>query len=191
MLLQVLEDGYMTDAKGRRVDFRNTIIIMTSNVGAETMNKEVSLGFQVTTPGEEKQLERVHERVKEQVLSAMKHNFRPEFLNRIDESIVFKTLSHIDLEQIVKLQLADLQTRLNEQELTLRVSSTARKLLINHGYNQEQGARPMRRAIQDLIEDRLAHGVLDGEYKPGDTVSVTAKDGKLVFGVKDGAKAKV
>ena len=121
----------------------------------------------------------------------MKHNFRPEFLNRIDESIVFKTLSHIDLEQIVKLQLADLQTRLNEQELTLRVSSTARKLLINHGYNQEQGARPMRRAIQDLIEDRLAHGVLDGEYKPGDTVSVTAKDGKLVFGVKDGAKAKV
>lgn len=191
MLLQILEDGYATDAKGRRVDFRNTIIIMTSNVGAETMYKEAQLGFQVETKAEEQALERQHERVKEQVMSSLKKSFRPEFLNRIDEAIVFKPLSKLDIRTILNLQLADLASRLAEQGLGLRVSSSAKDLLIEKGYNVDQGARPMRRAIQDLIEDPLAIGVLNNEYHEGGVVSVTAKKGELVIKamVSSGSKA--
>jgi len=181
MLLQILEDGYVTDAKGRRVDFRNTIIIMTSNVGAETMYNEAKLGFAVETRQEERALETQHERVKEQVMEALKKAFRPEFLNRVDDVIVFKPLSKFDIRKILQLQLADLAGRIGEQGLHLRVSTTAQDLLIEKGYNVDQGARPMRRAIQDLIEDPLAIGVLKGEYKEGDTVSITAKDDKLAL----------
>ncbi|HUC86959.1 MAG TPA: AAA family ATPase, partial [Candidatus Saccharimonadales bacterium] len=181
MLLQILEDGYVSDAKGRRVDFRNTIIIMTSNVGAESMYNEAKLGFAVSNHKEELQLEAQHERVKEQVKEALKRSFRPEFLNRIDDVIVFKPLSKFDIKRILDLQLADLAARIGEQGLHLRVSGTAKDLLIEKGYNVDQGARPMRRAIQDLIEDPLATGVLGSEYKEGDTVSITAKDGALVL----------
>jgi len=183
MLLQILEDGYVTDAKGRRVDFRNTIIIMTSNVGAETMYNEAKLGFAVSNHEEEQALEVQHERVKGQVKEALKKSFRPEFLNRIDDVIVFKPLSKFDIRRILDLQLADLAARIGEQGLSLRVSATAKDLLIEKGYNVDQGARPMRRAIQDLIEDPLAVGVLKSEYKEGDTVSITAKDGALVLKV--------
>lgn len=180
MLLQILEDGQLTDAKGRKVDFRNTIIIMTSNVGAETMYKEAQLGFQADTREEERELEQQHERVKGQVMDSLKRTFRPEFLNRVDDVIVFKPLSKIDIRKILELQLSDLAGRIAEQGLNLRVSSTAKNLLIEKGYNVDQGARPMRRAIQDLVEDPLAIGVLRHEYKEGDTVSITAKDGALV-----------
>ncbi len=179
MLLQILEDGQLTDAKGRKIDFRNTIIIMTSNVGAETMYKEAQLGFQADTREEEKELEQQHERVKGQVMDSLKRTFRPEFLNRIDDVIVFKPLSKLDIRRILDLQLSDLAGRIAEQGLSLRVSGTAKDLLIEKGYNVDQGARPMRRAIQDLVEDPLAIGVLKHEYKEGDTVSITAKDGKL------------
>ncbi|HEX7259382.1 MAG TPA: AAA family ATPase [Candidatus Saccharimonadia bacterium] len=179
MLLQILEDGYVTDAKGRRVDFRNTIIIMTSNVGAEVMYNQAKLGFQVETRKEELELEAQHERVKEQVVESLKKSFRPEFLNRVDDVIVFKPLSKLDIRQILELQLSDLSARIGEQGLSLRVSDTAKDLLIEKGYNVDQGARPMRRAIQDLMEDPLATGVLKNEFKEGDTVSVTAKEGKL------------
>jgi ATP-dependent Clp protease ATP-binding subunit ClpC len=179
MLLQILEDGYVSDAKGRKVDFRNTIIIMTSNVGAESMYKEAQLGFQVETRKEEQELDDRHEKVKGQVMESLKRAFRPEFLNRIDDTIVFKPLSKNDIRQILELQLSDLAGRIAEQGLNLRVSTTAKDLLIDKGYNVDQGARPMRRAIQDLMEDQLAIGVLKGEFKEGDTVSVTAKDGKL------------
>lgn len=181
MLLQILEDGYVTDAKGRRVDFRNTIIIMTSNVGAETMYNEAKLGFAVETRQEERALETQHERVKGQVMEALKKAFRPEFLNRVDDVIVFKPLSKFDIRKILQLQLADLAGRIAEQGLHLRVSTTAQDLLIEKGYNVDQGARPMRRAIQDLIEDPLAIGVLKSEYTEGDTVSITAKDGALAL----------
>lgn len=181
MLLQILEDGYATDAKGRRVDFRNTIIIMTSNVGAETMYKEAQLGFQVETKAEEQALDRQHERVKEQVIGSLKRSFRPEFLNRIDDVVVFKSLSKIDIRSILNLQLSDLAARLSEQGLGLRVSTSAKDLLIEKGYNVDQGARPMRRAIQDLIEDPLAVGMLKSEYKEGDVISVTAKQGAMVI----------
>ncbi len=181
MLLQILEDGYATDAKGRRVDFRNTIIIMTSNVGAEVMYNQAKLGFQVETRKEELELDAQHERVKEQVLESLKKSFRPEFLNRVDDVVVFRPLSKLDIRQILELQLSDLSIRIGEQGLSLRVSDTAKDLLIEKGYNVDQGARPMRRAIQDLVEDPLATGVLKNEFKEGDTVSVTAKDGKLLL----------
>ena len=179
MLLQILEDGYLTDAQGRRVDFRNTVIIMTSNIGASDLHKEVQIGFRTETPGQEKELERKHEQIKEKVLADLKKAFRPEFLNRVDQTIVFKTLSRLDLAQILKLQLADLSKRLAEQDLKLKVASSAKTLLMERGYNMEQGARPMRRAIQDLLEDPLASSLLSGEFKEGDTVEAIRRADQL------------
>jgi ATP-dependent Clp protease ATP-binding subunit ClpC len=181
MLLQILEDGYVTDAKGRRVDFRNTCIIMTSNIGASDMHKEVQLGFRTETPGEERKLEEAHAQVKEKVLSELRRSFRPEFLNRIDAQIVFKTLSQNDIKKILNIQLADLQKRLDEQDLKLRVTPTARALLMEKGYDMKQGARPMRRALQDLLEDPLATGLLDGGFREGDVISVTRRGDALQF----------
>jgi ATP-dependent Clp protease ATP-binding subunit ClpC len=179
MLLQILEDGYVTDAKGRRVDFRNTVIIMTSNVGASDMNREVQIGFRTESAAEEKKLEEEYAKVKAKVLDELKKQFRPEFLNRIDATVVFKALSQNDIKKILNIQLADLQKRLDEQELKLRVLPAARGLLMEKGYDVKQGARPMRRAIQDLLEDPLATGILDGQVKPGDLVSVTRKGDAL------------
>jgi ATP-dependent Clp protease ATP-binding subunit ClpC len=181
MLLQVLEDGYVTDAKGRRVDFRNTVIIMTSNIGASDMNREAQLGFRTESPSEEKKLEEAHHKVKDKVLTELKKQFRPEFLNRIDAQIVFKTLSQNDIKKILNLQLGDLQKRLDEQELKLRVTTSARSLLMEKGYDMKQGARPMRRAIQDLLEDPLATGLLDGRFKAGDTITATRHGGDLTL----------
>jgi ATP-dependent Clp protease ATP-binding subunit ClpC len=181
MLLQILEDGYVTDAKGRRVDFRNTVIIMTSNIGASDMHREVQLGFRTETPGEEKKLEETHNQVKHKVLEDLKKAFRPEFLNRIDATIVFKTLSQNDIKRILSIQLADLQRRLDDQSLKLRVSVTARALLMERGYDMKQGARPMRRAIQDLLEDPLATGLLDGRFHEGDTITATRRGDQLAL----------
>lgn len=179
MLLQILEDGYVTDAKGRRVDFRNTVIIMTSNVGASDMNKEVQLGFRTETAGEEKKLEEEHAKVKDKVLSDLKKHFRPEFLNRIDATIVFKTLSQNDIKRILAIQLSELQKRLDDQGLKIRLTNTARTLLMEKGYDMKQGARPMRRAIQDLLEDPLAMGILNGEFQPGDVITATRRGDSL------------
>jgi len=175
MLLQILEDGYVTDAKGRRVDFRNTVIIMTSNVGASDMNKEVELGFRTNTANEEKKLEETHSKISEKVLDDLKKQFRPEFLNRIDATIVFKTLSQNDIKKILAIQLAALTKRLEEQELKLRVTASARALLVEKGYDMKLGARPMRRAVQDLLEDPLATGLLDGRFNPGDIITATRR----------------
>jgi len=181
MLLQILEDGYVTDAKGRRVDFRNTVVIMTSNVGASDMHKEVQLGFRTETRGEEKKLEAEHDKVKQKVLEDLKKQFRPEFLNRIDATIVFKTLSQNDVKKILALQLAGLTRRLDDSELKLRVTPSARTLLMEKGYDMKQGARPMRRAIQDLVEDPLATGLLDSRFQAGDTVTVTRRGDELAL----------
>lgn len=179
LLLQILEDGYVTDAKGRRIDFRNTLIIMTSNVGASDMNKEVELGFRTQTPGEEKQLEVEHAKVKAKVLEDLKKQFRPEFLNRIDGTLVFKTLSQNDIKKILIIQLADLQKRLDEQEIKIKISASARGFLMERGYDMKQGARPMRRAIQDLLEDPLASGLLDGHFEAGDTITAIRRGDQL------------
>ena len=188
MLLQILEDGYVTDAKGRRVDFRNTIIIMTSNVGASDLHKESQIGFRTETAGEEKKLEEMHAQVKTKVLEDLKKAFRPEFLNRIDSTVVFKSLSQNDIKHILSLQLGELQGRLDEQEIRLKVTASAKNYLIEHGYNVEQGARPMRRAIQDYIEDPLANGILAGEWGPGDAVVVNRRGEQLHLAVENGAR---
>ena len=188
LLLQVLEDGYVADAKGRRVDFRNTVIIMTSNIGASDMNKEVELGFHTETPGEEKQLEVAHAKIKAKILEDLKKYFRPEFLNRIDATLVFKTLSQNDIKKILTIQLADLQKRLDEQEIKLRVTPSARALLMERGYDMKQGARPMRRAIQDLLEDPLATGLLEGRFKTGDAITATRRNDQIHLSAERHAK---
>ena len=182
MLLQILEDGQVTDAKGRKVDFRNTVVIMTSNVGASDMHREAAIGFRTETAAEEKKLEATHVRVKEKVTAELKKTFRPEFLNRIDNIVVFKSLSQNDIKQILNLQLADLQHRLDEQQMKLKVAASAKALMMERGYDVEQGARPMRRAIQDLIEDPLATGLLDGRFAEGSTVSVSRRGDELALG---------
>ncbi|HSX14602.1 MAG TPA: ATP-dependent Clp protease ATP-binding subunit [Candidatus Saccharimonadales bacterium] len=182
MLLQVLEDGQLTDAKGRRVDFRNTIIIMTSNVGAESLYREAVLGFKAQTVGEQKELEEAHNQVTEKVMGDLKKTFRPEFLNRLDKVIVFKSLSRPDVRKILAVQLADLYERVSEQGISLKVTPQAKDYLIEKGYDVDQGARPMRRAIQDYIEDPLANGILAGQFKPGDTVTVLRRGDGLTLG---------
>jgi ATP-dependent Clp protease ATP-binding subunit ClpC len=181
MLLQILEDGQLTDAKGRRVDFRNAVIIMTSNIGAQDMNKDSQLGFRTEPAAETAKLVDRHVRIKDKVMADLKKAFRPEFLNRLDDTIVFKSLSQDDVKRILALQLADLQSRLGEQELRLKVQPAARALLLERGYDVALGARPMRRAIQTLIEDPLATGVLDGRFKPGDLVTVNRRGDALVL----------
>ena len=181
MLLQILEDGYLTDAKGRRVDFRNTIIIMTSNVGAHTLYNEAKLGFQTETPSELRQLDRVHAQTTERVTAELKKTFRPEFLNRLDKIIVFRSLAKPEVKRILGLQLAELAGRLREQQITVKVSPGAKDYLIEKGYDVEQGARPMRRAIQDYIEDPLANGILAGHFGPGDTVQVLRRGDNLTL----------
>lgn len=183
MLLQILEDGILTDAKGRRVDFRNTIIIMTSNVGANVMNAEVELGFKTETVADEKKLDRMHERMKKTMTNEMKKTFRPEFLNRIDHIVVFRALSQLDIRQIVNLQLQDLQKRLKQKQIHLRFGAKLKDLLVEQGYDVAQGARPMRRAIQALVEDRLAVELLDGKIKPTDEVLISAQKGKVTVKV--------
>lgn len=183
MLLQVLEDGQLTDAKGRKVDFRNAIIIMTSNVGAESLYKEAALGFRTETPDELKQLDQAHNEVKEKVTSDLKKTFRPEFLNRLDKVVVFRSLSRPDVRKILGVQLDDLGKRVSEQGISLKVTTQAKDYLVEKGYDVDQGARPMRRAIQDYIEDPLANGILSGQFKSGDTVTVLRRGDELMLGL--------
>lgn len=180
MLLQILEDGVLTDAKGRKVDFRNTIIIMTSNVGARQLHQEAVIGFETHTPKQEDALEKLHERMQATVKKELKKGFRPEFLNRIDHIVVFRALSPSNITRIVDLQLSDLARRLQQKEVTLKFSKSVKELLLKEGYDADNGARPMKRAVQRLVEDPLASQMIDGSIKPGDTVKVgVTGDGEI------------
>jgi len=180
ILLQIMDDGRLTDAKGRKVDFRNTIIIMTSNVGAELIRREGIFGFNV--PRDQNQTTKdQYERMKDKVLTEMKKLFRPEFLNRIDATIVFSALQREQIRDIIDLLLARVQVQLTEQRMTLEVSEAAKDVLMEKGFDQVYGARPMRRAIQNVIEDPLAEGLLHGQFHPGDTVAADARDGEVVL----------
>ncbi len=178
MLLQIMEDGNLADAKGRRVDFRNTIIIMTSNVGAEAISRELTLGF-VVHQDEIKKQQDEYTRMKDKVLDQLKKTFKPEFLNRIDAILVFHSLTAEHIRQIVDIQLARVRTQLTEQEITLEISDEAMDELGRQGYDHTYGARPLRRLIQNVIEDPLAEGLLDGRYHPGRTVRAEVEDGKF------------
>jgi ATP-dependent Clp protease ATP-binding subunit ClpC len=184
ILLQILDDGRLTDAKGRKVDFRNTIIIMTSNIGTEAIRKDSRLGF-LTAGDEEKAKADEYDRMKDKVLGELKNIFRPEFLNRIDASVAFHQLDKEQIRQIVDLMLNRVRTELVEQEMKLEVTTEAKDFLVEKGFDVTFGARPLRRAIQNHIEDPMAEGVLEGRFKRGDTVLVDVQDGELVMTSKE------
>ncbi|MBB1123713.1 ATP-dependent Clp protease ATP-binding subunit [Limosilactobacillus albertensis] len=178
LLLQVLDDGYLTDAKGRRVDFRNTIIIMTSNLGATQLQDEKEVGFGA------KDMSQDYNAMSAAIKQQMKLYFRPEFINRIYETIIFHSLQKKELHQIVKLMVADLNKRVSEQGINLKVTPAAIDLIAKLGYDPAYGARPLRRALQDYVEDDLSTGLLSGEINVGDDVTVGAHQGKITFKVK-------
>ena len=179
ILLQILEDGHLSDAKGRRVDFRNTIIIMTSNLGAAKIQTNASLGFRAMGDTAEARANASYELMKEKVQTELKQNFRPEFLNRIDATVVFRSLTVEEIGLIVDLMLKRVRDQLKAQGMTLDVAQAAKEHVIKLGYDQAYGARPLRRTIQNLIEDPLAEHLLLGRYHQGDTISVDLEpDGK-------------
>ena len=169
ILLQIFDDGHLTDAKGRKVDFRNSIIIMTSNIGAELIKKDSVMGF-VSRTDEGKTRQRSYERMKEKLLEELKKTFRPEFINRLDGVVVFQHLSQEHIRQIVDLMLRPVKAQLIERGIGLAVSEGAKELLSQKGYDEAFGARPLRRVIQTMVEDKLSDILLNGEIKPGDTI---------------------
>lgn len=181
MMLQILEDGKLTDGKGRSIDFSNTVVIMTSNIGAEKLQKEARLGFSIETRKDEKDLAALHERNKEDVLESLRKMMRPELLNRIDNTIVFQALTKEEIQQILDLQLADLERRLVRHGIGLKVQPTAKKYLVENGYDVKNGVRPLRRLLQDTLEDTISHGLLDGTYHKGDRVQVSVKNNELNY----------
>jgi ATP-dependent Clp protease ATP-binding subunit ClpC len=172
ILLQILEDGHLSDAKGRRVDFRNAIIIMTSNLGAKQLQSNASLGFRAMGDTDAARAETSYEIMKEKVAAELKNNFRPEFLNRIDATVVFRSLTVEEIAQIVDLMLARVRDQLRAQQMALEVTQAAKEHIIKLGYDIAYGARPLRRVIQNMIEDVLAEHLLLGKYEPGTTIVV-------------------
>jgi len=187
-LLQILDDGRLTDGHGRTVDFKNTVIIMTSNVGVETIRQEMALGFAARKDAAQRE-KGSYDTMKEKVLAEVKKTFRPEFINRIDEIIVFHQLTEAQLRSIVDLMVNDLKARLAERKLEVELTPEAKSWLANTGYDPVYGARPLRRAIERYVENPLSTRLLKGEFKPGDTVTIDLKDESLTF--TTGAAARV
>ncbi|MFN2603529.1 MAG: ATP-dependent Clp protease ATP-binding subunit [Gemmatimonadaceae bacterium] len=185
ILLQVLDEGHLTDNYGRVIDFKNTVVIMTSNVGARDITKSRTMGF--AAPDGRNSFERMAEKVKEE----MTHVFNPEFLNRLDDVIVFHPLSEGDIEKIVSILLKEVQKRLGDEELTLKLTDAGSKFLVKNGFDEKFGARPLKRSIQKYIEDPLSEKILVGEFSKGDEVEVdvSASGDKLEFRVLTGTKA--
>ncbi len=183
LLLQLLEDGKMTDAKGRHVNFSNTIVILTSNLGAERMMKESSLGFHAVTKKDEKKLDLAHADNEEAANKALSGMMRPELINRFDAVLTFRALTRPEVGRIFDNLIDELQTRLVRKGMHLVIKSSAKKLLIDKGYDEKFGARPLRRAIQDELEHRLADGILSGEYEKGSVLTIGAKKGEITVDV--------
>ena len=176
ILLQVLEDGRLTDSKGRVVDFRNTVVIMTSNVGAQQIHRDSGIGFRTVVDERSD-----YEAMKGKVTEELKRTFRPEFLNRVDEIVVFHALNKVHIGQIVEIMAKDLRQQLKEMDITLLITDEAKELLANKGFDPDFGARPLRRAIQRYIENPLAEEILKGTFGEGGTITVDAKEGEFVF----------
>lgn len=179
LLLQVLDDGQITDGKGRLVDFKNTVIIMTSNLGATALRDEKTVGFGASDSWSD------YEAMKDRVLKELKNEFRPEFINRVDESIVFHSLEQDHLREIVELLSEDIVGRLAEMNINLKITHTAIDVIAEAGYNPEYGARPLKRAIQTEIEDRLSDALLAGDVIPGDKVTIGARSGEIYLKVRE------
>jgi len=180
ILLQIFDDGHLTDSKGRKVDFRNTIIVMTSNIGSDLIRQDRSLGFNARTEGSQGE-EVAYTRMKDNVLDEVKHFFRPEFLNRIDGTIVFHALSRDHMEDIVNILMQEVSSNLLEKGISLEVTESAREWLAEEGYDPTFGARPLRRLIQDTVEDKLSDAILAGEIGPADTAIVDMDESDIVI----------
>lgn len=183
MLLQLLEDGTITDAKGRKVDFSNTIIIMTSNVGAQKLQKEAKLGFSADDDKDKQNLDELHAKNKEEVRSELKKLMRPELLNRIDKTIVFRALTKPDALLIVDLQLDELRSRLVRRGITITATKSAKEYLVDKGYDAKNGARPIRRLIQEEIENYIADKIIADELPKGSVIKINTKNNELIFTV--------
>jgi ATP-dependent Clp protease ATP-binding subunit ClpC len=181
LLLQILEDGKITDSLGRKIDFRNTIIIMTSNVGAEMLRKQTTMGFAATKPIGEHEYDDMRDRLLEEA----KKTFKPEFINRLDDIIVFHQLTKMDLMKIVDLEVDKVLVRVKAKEVQVELEASAKEFLIEKGYDPTYGARPMRRAVERYLEDPFAEELLRGNVKARDTVHVSNVEGKLVFRVAE------
>ncbi len=189
-LLQLLDDGRLTDGHGRTVNFKNTVVIMTSNAGVELIKRQTRIGF-LPTEDEAKTRKQGYETMKEKVMGEVRTLFRPEFLNRLDDIIVFHELSEAQLRHIVDFMIKDLQGRLSEHKLKLEITDNAKSWLAKIGFDPQYGARPLRRAIERYVENQLSTKVLSGEFKEGNTIIVDLTDEKtLTFTAKVTEKIK-
>ncbi|MFO7929389.1 MAG: AAA family ATPase, partial [Candidatus Humimicrobiaceae bacterium] len=179
ILLQIFEDGHLTDSQGRRVDFKNTVIIMTSNLGAREIQKNTPMGFKTS---DKKDLS--YKEIKDKVMSELKDAFRPEFLNRVDEVIVFHKLEKEQIYNIIDLMMSRVQQQLELQGISIKLDKSAKELLLKKGYDEKMGARPMRRCIQNLIEDPISEKIISGKIKNGKVIEVSAKNDEMVFDIK-------
>ena len=175
MLLQIMEEGHLADARGRKVDFRNAIIVMTSNIGADMIKRQTSLGFTLQRD-EEQQEQQAYEEMRKKLLDSLKRVFRPEFINRLDAVIVFRSLSKEDIQKIVSLELNKVAARLTDHEIILHATQEALNQLAKEGYDPEMGARPLRRVIQQKVEDRLSDALLSSEFEDGDVIQVDVNE---------------
>lgn len=178
MLLQIMEEGHLSDARGRKVDFRNAIVVMTSNIGADMIKRQSSLGFALKR--EEEVEERLaYEDMRKKLMDSLKRVFRPEFINRLDSVIVFRSLNRENIKQIVELELSKVALRLEEHAIQLTATPEAIEQLAEEGFDPDMGARPLRRVIQHKVEDRLSDSLLAGEFEDGDTIKVVVVDGEI------------
>ncbi len=179
-LLQILEDGRLTDAKGRTVDFKNTVVILTTNLGSQLISEGAApIGFAAKAD-----LEASYEKIRSRVMDEIKKEFRPEFLNRVDDIIVFRSLTKEDLEKIIELEIKDVEKRLKDRNIHIELTKEAKDFLIEKGFDKTFGARPLKRIIQRFLEDPLAEDIIRGTFKLGDKVAATAKVDHLEFKAK-------
>jgi ATP-dependent Clp protease ATP-binding subunit ClpC len=183
LLLQILEDGSLTDAKGHRVDFSNTIVILTSNLGADRMMKESSLGFSAVTRNDQKRLDELHSENALAAEEALNRIMRPELINRFDAIVTFRALTKKEVGKIFDKLLAELQGRLVRKGIHLVIAASAKRHIIAEGHDEKYGARPLRRAMQDILELPVADGILSGEYEKGTVLKITAVRGKIQINV--------
>ena len=179
ILLQIFDDGHLTDSKGRKVDFRNTLIVMTSNIGSDLIREDRSIGFNARTETAQGEQE-AYERMKNNVLEEVKHFFRPEFLNRVDGTVVFHALSREHMEYIVDIMMQEVAVNLLEKGISMEVTDVARSWLAEEGYDPTFGARPLRRVIQDTVEDKLSDAILGGELGPADTAVIDIEEDVII-----------
>jgi ATP-dependent Clp protease ATP-binding subunit ClpC len=180
MLLQIMEEGHLSDARGRKVDFRNAIIVMTSNIGADLIKRQSTFGFEIEK--DEEYEERVaYQEMRKKLMESLKRVFRPEFVNRVDAIIVFRALNKDDIKQIVDLEMQKVAVRLEDHEIVLTSTPEAVDLLADLGFDPDMGARPLKRIIQQKVEDSLSDALLSGKFEDGDTVVVDVADGEIIL----------